>query len=1028
LHFLAKQIAPPKEWAQFEDLCLALFKEVWKDPLAQKNGRKGQAQRGVDVYGLKGGDPRALWGVQCKGKDASYGGKPTRAELEGELTKAEGFKPTLAGWVFATTAPTDGALQEAAREISQERARSGGFPVFVLGWEEIQALLATAPKVIASFYPEHSNKLESVVEALEELPSRDESLRLTRLMEEVHSALVTGRGRPSAAGHWQRIKVGSGRDLGPALMGRRLGPEDAAACPRLDEADVVLSQLSMAYSARIIGEPGAGKSVCAYQAALTLARVGHDVMRLTDPRSEVVFPESRVQRTLFLVDDAHLMPAYVLNALEAAANPQRLLLSVHNAVKGADGARGAVVLDASRAVKTIASALKADLPRTLKAVRRADDRVGERMLDEDVGDRIDQAARGARVPWQFCFVLGGGWRRSRQAAANTRAAGADLVLAAVAAKQLASRDARTPLAEIVELGVLEGIPEREVENALDWLVSERLIIGKADCRCPHQRFADVVLNEILGMQDGDGRQRIGRVLDYVLTGATHPLAGIRLLLHALRFGRYQWSSLISVATVRSVAERCWKVTSGEGRLFGALVLSELSGFSRSWAEELIKPYTERFSMWVSQPGGGAYGIGWLLNDLVNQERELAEEIVSSADPIALGEVFSAITLDSAYGVCGLMDSTGSAGRQDWKAKLIGVLDTERLIGLAPEWTERSEAHRYAELCQSLLWWDEDVAVDMAERFVPAARELLASNPVQGFAVLSHNLAMTVLRAFDPLGIYDGTGAPDKRRRAIARSMCSSLDPTVVARQLAEMRRRDFGAAANFLYFLFKWAPRKFAAVLSEIEWADIGSLIDEEWANLSQEAEVLLGILAATKDGQRSVEELVQANLERIERFPPRLVLVAPEAAVDHLKRGREVRLAQLKRVDWDLGGLAVTVIDELEPGLVHRVFAPFEEDFARALSAPNATFFDDSELLIGLMLGKVPDFAARVLSRVDAEVAERGLVDCLRKRREHQRSAALIVEAAIGGTGPMGAMAQRLRKRFPKASVPPKALEADVP
>ena len=301
LHFLAKQIAPPKEWSQFEDLCLALFKEVWKDPLAQKNGRKGQAQRGVDVYGSQGGYPGALWGVQCKGKDANYGGKPTRTELEAELTKAEGFKPTLAGWVFATTAPTDGALQEAAREISFDRAKRGDFPVSVLGWEEIQALLATAPKVIASFYPEHSNKLESVVEALEALPSRDESLRLTRRMEEVHAALVTGVGRPPVAGHWQQIKLGNGRDLGPALMGRRLGPEDAAACPRLDEADVVLSQLKMAFSARIIGEPGAGKSVCAYQAALTLAKVGHDVMRLTDPRSEVVLPETSDQETLFLV-------------------------------------------------------------------------------------------------------------------------------------------------------------------------------------------------------------------------------------------------------------------------------------------------------------------------------------------------------------------------------------------------------------------------------------------------------------------------------------------------------------------------------------------------------------------------------------------------------------------------------------------------------------------------------------------------------------------------------------------------------
>ena len=471
----------------------------------------------------------------------------------------------------------------------------------MLGWEEIQARLATAPKVIASFYPEHSDKLAVVIDELRALPSRDEWLRLRRLMEDVREALVTDGSRQREAGQWQRVNFEDGRDLGPALMGRGLGPGDAAACPRLDEADVLLSQLGMAYSARITGEPGAGKSVCAYQAALTLSQAGHDVVRLSNPRSEVIIPETPNRRTLFLVDDAHLMPSHDLSALEEAANPNRLLLSVHNAVKGSDGGRGAVVLDASRAVKTIASALKADLPRTLKAVRRADDRVGERTMDEDIVERIDEAARQASVPWQFCFVLGGGWRRSRQAAARASVAGADVVLAAVATKQLASRDARTLPAEIVELCGPEGIPEPEVKKALGWLVSERLILGKADCRCPHQRFSDVVLNEILEMQDGDGRKRIGRVIDGVLTDAKHPLAGIRLLLHGLRFGRRDWRVVVQEASILNLAERCWNATTGEGRSLGALVLSELWSFSQGWAEELIKPHAKHLADWVSDP-------------------------------------------------------------------------------------------------------------------------------------------------------------------------------------------------------------------------------------------------------------------------------------------------------------------------------------------------------------------------------------------------------------------------------------------
>ncbi len=65
---LNKQIPPPASWEEFEDMCCDLWRWLWNDPKAQKNGRKGQAQAGVDVYGQPGGGSE--WaGVQCKGKD-----------------------------------------------------------------------------------------------------------------------------------------------------------------------------------------------------------------------------------------------------------------------------------------------------------------------------------------------------------------------------------------------------------------------------------------------------------------------------------------------------------------------------------------------------------------------------------------------------------------------------------------------------------------------------------------------------------------------------------------------------------------------------------------------------------------------------------------------------------------------------------------------------------------------------------------------------------------------------------------------
>ena len=128
-----KQIPAPKSWTTFEDLCHCLFKAIWGDPLAQKNGRSGQPQHGVDVFGSPGSNYEIYQGVQCKGKETQYSAKPSVKELECEISKAESFEPSLQHWIFATTAPVDGALQEAARNISAARKKEGLFTVSVFG-------------------------------------------------------------------------------------------------------------------------------------------------------------------------------------------------------------------------------------------------------------------------------------------------------------------------------------------------------------------------------------------------------------------------------------------------------------------------------------------------------------------------------------------------------------------------------------------------------------------------------------------------------------------------------------------------------------------------------------------------------------------------------------------------------------------------------------------------------------------------------------------------------------------------------
>lgn len=149
------QLQPPKNWAEFENICHTLFKHKWSDPDAVKNGRQGQSQNGVDIYGRKNGKGR-FHGVQCKGKDGNLHAKLTVAELRKEIENAKTFTPALESLVFATTASNDAAIQEEARKITLEHESNGLFSVIVRGWEDIVSDMFDYPEVIDKHYSSQS--------------------------------------------------------------------------------------------------------------------------------------------------------------------------------------------------------------------------------------------------------------------------------------------------------------------------------------------------------------------------------------------------------------------------------------------------------------------------------------------------------------------------------------------------------------------------------------------------------------------------------------------------------------------------------------------------------------------------------------------------------------------------------------------------------------------------------------------------------------------------------------------------------
>ncbi|KIX22636.1 hypothetical protein SY27_02075 [Flavobacterium sp. 316] len=136
----SKTLGRPENWQDFESLCKKLWGEIWQCPEIKKNGRAGQEQNGVDVYGIPSFD-NEYYGIQCKGKDEYTHKQLSEKEIEREIEKAKSFEPKLKKLYFATTAVKDSEIEKVVRLKNQEHKKANLFEVHLFSWEDIVDLI-----------------------------------------------------------------------------------------------------------------------------------------------------------------------------------------------------------------------------------------------------------------------------------------------------------------------------------------------------------------------------------------------------------------------------------------------------------------------------------------------------------------------------------------------------------------------------------------------------------------------------------------------------------------------------------------------------------------------------------------------------------------------------------------------------------------------------------------------------------------------------------------------------------------------
>ncbi|MGC1054579.1 hypothetical protein WKH14_19885 [Pantoea agglomerans] len=201
------EIAPPANWQDFERLTLDYAKKQWKDDYAQRHGRQGQAQSGVDIYGTHS-ISHELIGIQCKKKKHFEvpSKQLTIAEIDVEIDAAKTFSPRLDHFIIATTGPRDADLQGHIRMQNQSDLP---FKVSLLFWEDYQDFLNEHVGLMYKYYKEvleyrtKYNELDHYLLLLSQAFDRpaiktsfyceNQAMDFIKAMADTQNAIATGR-------------------------------------------------------------------------------------------------------------------------------------------------------------------------------------------------------------------------------------------------------------------------------------------------------------------------------------------------------------------------------------------------------------------------------------------------------------------------------------------------------------------------------------------------------------------------------------------------------------------------------------------------------------------------------------------------------------------------------------------------------------------------------------------------------------------------------------------------------------------
>ncbi|MGI8980361.1 MAG: hypothetical protein ACR2FY_14130 [Pirellulaceae bacterium] len=712
---------------------------------------------------------------------------------------------------------------------------------------------------------------------------------------------------------WEQVTFANQRDLDHAVAGQRLTPADVQACPPFSARGEIIQELDRSHLYELVGVPGCGKSITAWQVAKHFHDNGFCVWR---PRAltgatDLLATIPGAERQFIVIDDAQRFGReFASRLIEAASAKLKVLLvsTVDDPLLGV-----ALCINPAQCVDELKNAMLARRRELMPIVRKFDDRIGDRVSDIDLENRIRDAGR-QKSPWEFFWILRGGWRTARREFDTFKQfPNANDVLSIIAMGQIVSCDAGVTRIWLVKQSKSIGIVESAVDKEIGRLVKLGAVLAGDELRTKHLQYSYQLLDEVFSKENRNNWGRILSVYVSLVTDTAWSLKGVSWLLDAAAHSdafRFKVppdaSSIVATLIGRCTAEGVdteW-AAGCLGRLFNSFGVS---------VQEMLK-HRELLLRWTVQSTGLlAYFCSNFVNLLINESKpaqspghsDMARSFNDDVDVIALVTLSNRVSIDDFYTFGSLLNRLAFYGPR-WSKEFIERLDWSRLreimLGADADHAELVDKMLYS-VCRLAQSSAAGSHLSYLEQVIPYIVKAVNARPARALNEM-HDIFWSCL-GFAPKflrGSHDPT-ADDHR---IARTIVSQLNPRAFAEAMETSLPRELEGLSRSFEFIYEIDQSFTEKVAGAIQTDRFFSSTSDEWRQQSEELLHVLGFFAQGRDRQPA-RTWVDANQDVIVGpLRPRLAWISPDVAVSFHKAGRGVVLVAANEPRWFETSLAI--------------------------------------------------------------------------------------------------------------------------